>query len=157
MSHFAILILSHWFMINKIYRVENTGQKWPRNTELTVTGKLLWSLAGCKLAQPALHLMSARNTGYACLSSPQPACLGRNAGFTGRLRWCTHPLFSSCLVVIGKSRRYNWNINRTKVLGLIMSSELYLKALPSQFTIKGYITGDEAILLLLASVVHELL
>lgn len=26
-----------------------------------------------------------------------------------------------------------------------MSSELYLKALPSQFTIKGYITGDEAI------------
>ena len=38
-----------------------------------------------------------------------------------------------------------------------MSSELYLKALPSQFTIKGYITGDEAILLLLASVVHELL
>ena len=41
--------------------------------------------ARCKLAQPALLLLCAKYARGGRLSSPQPASLGRNAGFIGAL------------------------------------------------------------------------
>ena len=46
--------------------------------------------ARCKLAKHALHLLCAKYARGGRLSSPQPASLGRNAGFTGALHWHTH-------------------------------------------------------------------